>query len=383
VTPAPDLPPALRALTDAAAMLVRRSATGRVLLARVADLVPADALPASMHDAREAANGRLEPQEVERVLRDAWGRAPAEVLDDLDPEPLAVRPAAQVHRGILEGAPVAVKVRRPGLTAAVRTDLALLDVLGAPLRLALPALDVAAVLGEIREAALDELDLEYEASTQRLARRALRRVTGVVVPAVHGDLAHEDVLVTDLLEGPTLAQARPEDPALVARCLLRAHVAAARAGLALTDPRPGHVILLPHGEVGLLGTGVARAVPRERATGGLAVLAALRAGDEDAAAAAVTALGLAPEATARAAFPLVRDVLGDLVTGPARLDHATLRGVGRRGGRRLPEILAIAGAGTPGAADVALGRLLGQLTVLLAHVGATEDWAVLASDSHA
>jgi len=67
------------------------------------------------------------PDEVERALRAAWGAAPMEELDELDPEPAAVTPTSQVHRGELDGAPVAVKVLRPGVAASVRQDLALLE----------------------------------------------------------------------------------------------------------------------------------------------------------------------------------------------------------------------------------------------------------------
>ena len=45
----------------------------------------------------------------------------------LDPEPIAVTPSAQVHRGVLEGRPVAVKLLRPGLASSVRQDLVLLE----------------------------------------------------------------------------------------------------------------------------------------------------------------------------------------------------------------------------------------------------------------
>ncbi|MGP0036548.1 MAG: AarF/UbiB family protein [Solirubrobacteraceae bacterium] len=106
---------------------------------------------------------------IERVLRDAWGRRPTDELDDLDREPVAVTPISQVHRGVLDGAAVAVKVLRPGLAAAVRQDLGLLEGLRRPLQAAFPALDAGAALREFRERVLEELDLENEASVQQAA----------------------------------------------------------------------------------------------------------------------------------------------------------------------------------------------------------------------
>ena len=279
-TAAPKLPAALRALLEAAGALVRRAPSGRVALARAAPLVdPAGVpkamagLPRQLETARAEACVALDPKHVTRALK--------RLLDDWEPEPLAVRPAAQVHRGTRDdGTAVAVKVQRPGLAQQVRSDLALLDALVVPLRQVFGAMDAGAVLRELREAALDELDLENEASNQRQARRVLRAVKDVVVPAPDLGLSGDAVLVAELLEGPTLEEAEPEDPAGLARTLVAAHVTAARGGIALTDPRPAHVVLLGDGRVGLLGAGVARPLERARVEAALEALAALRAGDQ-------------------------------------------------------------------------------------------------------
>jgi hypothetical protein len=376
---APRLPAALRALLDAAGAVVRRSATGRVALARAAALVdpaalpggPAE-LPAPLAGARAAACTPLDPGDVRRRL--------SRVAQAWEDEPLAVTPAAQVHRATTDdGAAVAVKLQRPGLAAAARSDLTLLDALAGPLGQAFPALDAAALLRELREEALDALDLEHEASTQRQARRALRGVDALVVPAPDLGRSAEDVLVAELLVGPTLAEGAPDDPGRVARTLLAAHLAAARAGLALTDPRPGHVVLLADGAVGLLGTGVSRPLDRDRAGAVLDALAALRAGDEDAFAAAVAdRLALLPDGAARKAYVLLLEVVGGLLAGPATLDAAALRGVAERALRRLDALLELAAQATPRPGDLAAARSLLQLAALLARLEATEDWGALA-----
>jgi hypothetical protein len=375
---APRLPTALRALLEAGGALVRRSASGRMALARAAALVdpaalpggPAE-LPAPLADARAAADAPLDEREAERRLK--------RVVAAWDAEPLAVAPASQVHRGTTDdGDAVAVKLQRPGLAAGVRSDLALLDALAGPLRQAFRALDAGALLREVREAALDELDLEHEASNQRQARRALRGVDGLVVPAPDLSRSDEDVLVTELLDGPTLADAAPDDPGRAARTLLAAHVTAARAGIALTDPRPSHVILLAGGDVGLLGTGAARPVDRERVAAGLDAAAALRAGDEDAFADAVAGrLRLLPDPAARKAYVLLGELLDGLLSGPATLDAAALRGIAERAVRRLDPLVDLAAVVTPRPADLGAARSLLQLAALLARLEATEDWGAL------
>src|SRR3954451_15552232 len=208
----PDAPSSLRALLETGVTLARRTPSGRVLFGRLAGVMHADTLPERLRDpvraeleaAYQETAPPLDASTVERVLKDAWGKVPGKVLDDdLEPEPLSVSPSAQVHAAAFEDTGVAVKVARPNLTRQIRSELALLDVLAGPLGAVFPAADVGGVLRELREAALDELDLEHEADQQQRVRRALRRLDGVLIPEVHADLAAEAVLVTTRLKGRT------------------------------------------------------------------------------------------------------------------------------------------------------------------------------------
>lgn len=361
-----DLPPALRTLLDVGAVLLRRSASGQVLLGRAAGAAAPAALPwveRSLAQARTAVSTPLAPRTVEKTLRVAWKRAPARVLDELDLEaPAVCTPVAQIHRAELDGRAVAVKVRRPGLDAQVRADLALLEGLRVPLAALLPGLDAGALFGQIRERALDELDLEHEATQQRAARRALRGGR-VEVPAVHSDLAAPEVMVSDWLDGPTLAQERPADPPAVARTLVDAHLEAARTGLVLCDPRPNHVVLLADGRLGLLGTGAAVAADRDRLRGLIGLADALRHDDPDQAAelAGALDLGITPEAT-RAAYALARTIRDD----PAPVARA-LESAG--------PLLAVMRSLTPAPADVWPARMGAQLGATLAGLAASSDAA--------
>ena len=380
-----DLPPAVSSLVEIGLALVRRAPSARIAIVRAGELLEAAALPvelrAAVEEEVEAARAatcvELRPKEVERILREAWGRDPAKVLDALAPEPLAVRPASQVHRGVLDGVPVALKVRRPGVERAVRNDLALLDTLGPPLRAAFPRIDAGAILRDVREAALDELDFEHEASQQRRIARALRGVESVVVPRPHLDLCAAEVLVSDLLDGVTLA-AGAQAPRAAARSLVAAFRAAVlEAGLAPVDPRAGHVVVLGDGSIGLLGLGVARPVDRERASAALAALDGLAEHDPARFAGTVADAGLLPEAEAREAHAVLREVLDDFLDGAATLDAAALLTLGDRAAVAAPDLAALAMAAAPRPDDVVLGRMLGQLVALLARIGATEDWVAL------
>ena len=194
------------------------------------------------------------------------------------------------------------------------------------------------------------------------------------------ELSGEAVLVGELLEGRTLAdpKAKVADPGAVARTLVAAHVTAARAGLVLTDPRPGHVVLMADGQVGLLGAGLARPVDRDRTAAALEALVAWRAGDQDVFAAIVAdRLGLLPTADAIKAYGLAAVVFGEVLNGPATLDGPVLAAIAERGLDHLTAALQLAATVTPHPHDLAVVRSVGQLASVLARLGATEDWGAL------
>jgi hypothetical protein len=229
--------------------------------------------------------------------------------------------------------------------------------------------------------ALDELDLEHEASNQRQARRLLRSVDGLVVPVPDLELSTAAVLVTEYLEGTTLAAgATAAPPADAARTLVAAHTAAARGGLVLTDPRPSHVLILKSGQgLGLLGTGAARPFPRERLGAYLNALAAIRSEDQDGFATTLSNdLNLLPPGAALKAYALVDLLAQGALTHPTALDPQLLAPLEDRVLQHVGAGLALAAEVTPDPADLALARSLGQLTATLAHLGATEDWGALA-----
>ena len=379
--PRADLPPAVAALVETGLSLVRRAPSARVAIARLGGVVD----PAALHDdvraafeaevaaAREATLDELSSRDVEKALRDAWSKPAKKVLDDLDLDaPLAVTPAAQVHRGEVDGQAVAIKVRRLGIERAVRNDLALLDMLGPPLRAAFPRLDAGAILRDAREQALDELDFEHEASTARRVQRAVRGVEGVRVAKPHLELSTPEVLVTDFLKGEV--GGRPGDPL----ALVEVHRAAAlEAGLAPVAPRPSHVIVARDGSVGLLGLGVARPVDKARAALALRAFAALAEDDAAAFGATVGESGVLEPDVAASAMPVMRAVAGDLLEGPALLDAAALRAAAPRAAKATPALARVAMAAAPRPEDLALARMLGQLVALLARYEVREDWRSL------
>lgn len=381
---------AIRALLSAGLGLAQKTSSGRMALARVADVADPGMLPAEIREAGAAdlASWRQDPEpigfgDVEKLLKAAWGDKPSKVLDDLDREPVAVTVTSQVHRGSRDGADVAVKVLRPGLAELVRADLKVAETLAGPLRSALPQSDPAALIREVSERALDELDLEHEGATQRALARALRGHDGVVVPAPDTELTHHDVLVRAWVEGTTLADgATVPDPDAAARNLVGALTAAARAGTLHADPEPANVLVTRSGDLALIDAGASARVAPEKVAGAADALAALHAGDAAGLGAALAALGwLADHAHGATLLELGQDIGGPLLAGSATLDLAQAGARADAAWARVADIAPLAAHVRVPPEDVWPLRGIAALGATLTALGATHDWPTLALDA--
>jgi predicted unusual protein kinase regulating ubiquinone biosynthesis (AarF/ABC1/UbiB family) len=361
--------------------LTRSAPSGRVLLARIAGGIDLEWIPrpwgeeiaVELAAAQASAREPVSTKRIEQALRHAWGRRPSDELDEFDRDPVAVTPTCQVHRGVLAGAPVAVKVLRPGLARSVRQDMALLDALLAPLGAAFPALDARAVLSEFRERALDELDLEQEATAQRRFHRALRGHPSLMVPAPVMRLAHAGVLVSEWVDGIPLSRAPDRDHA--AAQLVRFALGSAAAGILHADPDPDDVLVLADGRLAILDFGAWCAVDRDRHMLATAAFDAFLVHDVDAFARAVEHLGWLPADYAAVAFEAIEHALGDLVgPGPVRIDRDAVLAARDRVIDQFDAIVELILNGVLPPQDLWCARGVAGLFGTIARVGATGDW---------
>ncbi len=374
----------LDALHRVALRLAQQAPSGRILLARVRDSIDPEWVPRPWGDdliealdsARRKSRSPLPIRTIERVLKDAWGSEPVDALDGLVPEPVAVTPSAQVHRATLDGEPVAVKVLRPGLAAAVRNDLALLESLLGPLSAAFPALDATAIVGEFRERVLDELDLEHEATVQRHFHRRLRGHPFLRVPAPVTSLCHESVLVSEWVEGVPLWEAT--DPDRAAARLTVFVLGAGRHGFAHADPHPDDVLVEADGTLAILDFGATRTIAGERIDQSAAALDALAAGDAPSLGEALSQLGWLPAEHAETALALAQHALGELAgSEPARLDGDAIIAARDRLFERPDAVAELLTAGKLAPEDLWPLRGVAQLFATIARVGATGSWREL------
>lgn len=213
------------------------------------------ALPPESAKALEKLQQNVEPMEweaVQAVVETSLGAPLDELFDAFEHEPVAAASIGQVHKAVLDGRPVAVKVQYPGVRDTLSVDLGNLSKLGALARFGFS--DAVDVVQELRERFEAECDYLAEADHTELAGRLLADEPGVHVPAVHRERCSDVVLCTEWIEGHTFQEFL--DDSTQAERNAAGHVLFRTAfrmlfghGVFNADPHPGNVLFTDAGVV--------------------------------------------------------------------------------------------------------------------------------------
>jgi predicted unusual protein kinase regulating ubiquinone biosynthesis (AarF/ABC1/UbiB family) len=150
-----------------------------------------------------------------RVVMQELGLPPERAFARWDPVPIAAASIGQVHRAITrDGRAVAVKVQYPGIAETMAADLDNVSLLRRLLRVTAPSQDVDALVTELRDRVLEELDYRREAGNQRLLAAYYDGHPTIHIPQIVGELSgiagdHERAVGWSALRGAhRLAPAR-------------------------------------------------------------------------------------------------------------------------------------------------------------------------------
>jgi predicted unusual protein kinase regulating ubiquinone biosynthesis (AarF/ABC1/UbiB family) len=234
---------------------------------------------------------------VEATLRAALGERADPLLAGIDRTPVAVASVGQVHHARLaDGRELAVKVRHPGIEAALAADFRSAGV-GKLFAALSGAASIRECIEEAREAFTGECDFLGEAAHQQHFAHIFRDDPVLVIPEVLPELCATPVLVTRWTPGRSLATFLAGDPtqaerdavgAALFRFWLRSFY---RDGLFHADPHPGNFAFLPDGRIVLYDFGCVRRFDPALRRGFARLAAATRDNDEDGLLAAITAIG--------------------------------------------------------------------------------------------
>lgn len=184
---------------------------GQVLSTR-RDLLPADIADelAHLQDRVPPFSSAVAVATIER----AFQRPVDEIFSSFEREPVASASIAQVHFATLKGRDgqereVAVKVLRPGMLPVIDKDLGLMRMMAAWVE-GLSAdgkrLKPREVVAEFDKYLHDELDLVREASSAAQLRRNMAGLELVLIPEMHWDYCHPEVMVMERMKGVPISQ---------------------------------------------------------------------------------------------------------------------------------------------------------------------------------
>lgn len=226
-----------------------------------------------------SAIGRLQDQVpsvpvdgIIKVVEEELGMPLSEAFDDFNREPLAAASLGQVHRAVVQGRQVVVKVLRPGVEETVALDLDISFTVLYWLNILFPNHHVQALTNVVREFShrvREEMDFRMEASNIERFQRYFRHDRKVRAPDVLEKFTRRRVLVMEYCTG-TKVDALQEH--FEAGTLNFSAVMESLTGLYLrmmmvdgflhADPHPGNILVQGDGTVVILDWGMVLDVPR-------------------------------------------------------------------------------------------------------------------------
>jgi ubiquinone biosynthesis protein len=144
-------------------------------------------------------------EDVKKTVEGALGSPLASVFSSFDQTPVASASIAQVHYAtLIDGAKVAVKVRRPGIERIIDADISVMNTVAGLLERYVPAsrnYRPLEVVEEFERIIKDEQDLAMEGSNMERFKELFKAEPGIEIPGVYWRHTTRDILTMQRVAG--------------------------------------------------------------------------------------------------------------------------------------------------------------------------------------
>lgn len=143
-------------------------------------------------------------EEAAEMIKKELGSPVNEIYESFDKEPIAAASISQVHKAILNGEDVVVKVQRPKIESDIEADLDILFELAQLISKHIPEsnlYDPVGIVSEFSKSIRKELDFMVEARNADKFKRNFTGYEGVYVPPVYWEATSRRVLTIEMIRG--------------------------------------------------------------------------------------------------------------------------------------------------------------------------------------
>ncbi len=202
---------------------------------------------------------------IRSIVESELGRPIDELFESFDDTPLAAASLAQVHRAVLGGKQVVLKVQRPDIADVTEVDM---DILRSVAHLAeryshqVYLFNVLGLVEEFAQQIRKELDFRMEVSNMRRFAQNFAGDATIHIPEIYPELCTQRVITMEYLDGINISEReRLSDEGYDVHEIARRGVdlgfkTVFEHGFFHADPHPGNIFVLPGNVIGVIDFGM-------------------------------------------------------------------------------------------------------------------------------